>query len=114
MAMSSGEEEEPSVEVACSRVDGHRLDRLYICVDPGDHVEEARGWWNSDASVRSYRWTASRTLATGAELGEGGATEGEDEEAANDDKRCWLRVGVRRGPRHMPDRVGAIAIREER
>ncbi|RRT68551.1 hypothetical protein B296_00017385 [Ensete ventricosum] len=55
---SSGKEEEPSAKVACSKMDGRRLDRLCIRVDLGDHVKEARVWWNFDASVKSYRWTA--------------------------------------------------------
>ncbi|RWW77648.1 hypothetical protein BHE74_00014179 [Ensete ventricosum] len=50
-------EEEPSAKTTCTRVDGRRLDRLCVCADPSDHVEEARGWWNSGMSVRSYRWT---------------------------------------------------------
>ncbi|RRT35846.1 hypothetical protein B296_00036203 [Ensete ventricosum] len=52
---ASIEEEEPSAKITCNRVDERRLDRLCKCADPSDHVEEARGWWNSDASVRSYR-----------------------------------------------------------
>ncbi|RZS27099.1 hypothetical protein BHM03_00060530, partial [Ensete ventricosum] len=50
-------EEESSAEIACNRVNGHRLDRLYVRANLGDHAEEARGWWNSGTSVRSYRWT---------------------------------------------------------
>ncbi|RWW49478.1 hypothetical protein BHE74_00044350 [Ensete ventricosum] len=67
-----GKEEEPSAEVACSRVDGRRLDWLCIRANPGDHVEEARGWWNSDVSVRNYRWTAMwRTDSVGAVVDKG-------------------------------------------
>ncbi|RWW47760.1 hypothetical protein BHE74_00046212 [Ensete ventricosum] len=56
--MNSGEEEEPSAEVTCSRVDGRQLDRRYVRVDPSDHTEEARGWWSFVTLVRSYRWIA--------------------------------------------------------
>ncbi|RRT52127.1 hypothetical protein B296_00035915 [Ensete ventricosum] len=51
---------------------GHRLDRLCVRADPGDHIEEARGWWNSGASVRSYRWTARWRI----DRGEGAGSEG--------------------------------------
>ncbi|RWV83766.1 hypothetical protein GW17_00054584 [Ensete ventricosum] len=44
-------EEESSAEIACNRVNGHRLDRLYVRANLGDHAEEARGWWNSGTSV---------------------------------------------------------------
>ncbi|RWW18014.1 hypothetical protein GW17_00018023 [Ensete ventricosum] len=56
--MGYGKEEDPLAEAVCSRVDGRRLDRLYVRANPGDHAEEARGWWNSGMSVRSCRWTA--------------------------------------------------------
>ncbi|RZR98069.1 hypothetical protein BHM03_00027369 [Ensete ventricosum] len=92
---ASIEEEKPSAEIACNRVDGRRLDWLCKYADPSDHVEEARGWWNSDASKK----VGERVLAVRAALGEGGAAKGEDEEAANDDERHWLQVRGGQGPR---------------
>ncbi|RWW10525.1 hypothetical protein BHE74_00029286 [Ensete ventricosum] len=61
MGPASIEEEKPSTEIACSRVEGHRLNRLCVRTDPDDHAEEARDWWNFDAPVRNYRWTARDT-----------------------------------------------------
>ncbi|RRT41957.1 hypothetical protein B296_00055494, partial [Ensete ventricosum] len=40
MGPASIEEEEPLIEIACSIVDGHRLDQLYIRADPSDHAEK--------------------------------------------------------------------------
>ncbi|RRT37874.1 hypothetical protein B296_00048583, partial [Ensete ventricosum] len=80
VTVSSGEEEEPSAEVTRSRVDGRRLHRLYVRADPGNHTEEARGWWSFVALVRSYRWIAMwRTDSVGAvvDKGRGGWQQGD-------------------------------------
>ncbi|RRT47229.1 hypothetical protein B296_00029290 [Ensete ventricosum] len=42
--LASIKEEESSTKITCNRVNGHRLDRLYVRANLGDHAEEARGW----------------------------------------------------------------------
>ncbi|RZS18155.1 hypothetical protein BHM03_00050390 [Ensete ventricosum] len=94
------------------RVDGRRLDWLCIRANPGDHVEVARGWWNSDVSVRSYRWKAMwRTDSVGAVVDKGrgrwqrGDLDGRKRRFGGYSKRsrgCSISIALHKKTRVMP------------